>query len=132
MYELSINEEIQKKARESVIKVLEKNGNIYTYEAVNEMAYIEQCVNETLRKHSPALGTGRIAKEDYPIPNTNIVLEKGTAVIIPFSGIHLDSDIYPDPQKFDPNRFSPEEVEKRHPYAFLPFGEGPRICIGMR
>ncbi len=78
MYELSINEEIQSKARESAIKVLEKHGNQYTYESVNEMDYIEQCINETLRKHSPALGTGRIAKQDYPIPNTNIVLEKGT------------------------------------------------------
>lgn len=87
MYELSINEEIQQKARESVIKVLEKHGNSYTYEAINEMDYVEQCVNETLRKHSPALGTARIAKEDYPIPNTDIVLEKGTTVIIPFSGM---------------------------------------------
>lgn len=89
MYELSINEEIQSKARESAIKVLEKHGNQYTYESVNEMDYIEQCINETLRKHSPALGTGRIAKQDYPIPNTNIVLEKGTNVIIPFSGIFV-------------------------------------------
>lgn len=88
MYELSINEDIQRKARESVMEVLKKHGNTMTYEAVNEMDYIEQCVNETLRRHSPALGTGRIAKEDYQIPNTNIVLEKGTAVVIPFSGMN--------------------------------------------
>ncbi|KAG4072089.1 hypothetical protein HA402_015588 [Bradysia odoriphaga] len=132
MYELSINEDIQRKARESVIKVLEKHGNEYTYEAVNDMEYVEQCINETLRLHSPALGTARIAKRDYPIPKTNIIIEKGTTVTIPFSGIHLDPDIYPNPRKFDPDRFSPEEVEKRHPFAFLPFGEGPRICIGMR
>lgn len=91
MYELSINEEIQRKARESVKEVLKRHGNNLTYEAVNEMNYVEQCVNETLRKHSPALGTGRIAKEDYPIPNTDIVIEKGTRVLIPFSGmIHIN------------------------------------------
>lgn len=89
MYELSINEDIQRKARETAIKVLEKHGNAYTYESVNEMDYIEQCINETLRRHSPALGTARIAKQDYPIPNTDIVLEKGTTVVIPFSGIYL-------------------------------------------
>lgn len=92
MYELSINEEIQRKARESAIKVLEKHGNLYTYEAVNEMEYIEQCINETLRLHSPALGTGRVAKQDYPIPNTDIVIEKGTFVVIPFSGIFVVVD----------------------------------------
>lgn len=93
MYELSINEDIQRKARESVREVLKKHGNEMTYEAVNEMDYIEQCVNEALRKHSPALGTGRIAKEDYQIPNTDIVLEKGTPVVIPFSGMKGSTSI---------------------------------------
>jgi len=132
MYELSINVDTQKKARESAKEVLKKHGNNFTYEAVNDMDYIEQCVNETLRKHSPALGTGRIAKEDFRVPNTDIVIEKGMGVLIPAAGIHMDPEIFPDPQKFDPDRFSPEETEKRHPYSFLPFGEGPRICIGMR
>jgi len=132
MYELSINEDIQRKARDSVKEVLKKYGNDFSFEAVNEMHYVEQCINETLRKYSPAMGSGRVAKENYSVPNTNIVIEKGTKVFIPFSGIHLDPDIYPDPKKFDPDRFAPEEVKKRHPYAFLPFGQGPRICIAMR
>lgn len=82
--------------------------------------------------YPPAVTTRRITKEDYNIPNTKIVIEKGMGVIIPIYGIHHDPEIYPKPEVYDPDRFSPGEVEKRHQFAFLPFGEGPRICIGMR
>lgn len=44
----------------------------------------------------------------------------------------MDPEIYPKPEIYDPNRFSPEETEKRHFSSFLPFGLGPRMCIGNR
>lgn len=69
---------------------------------------------------------------NYKIPNSNVILEKDTSILVPIMGIHHDPEIYPDPDVFDPERFTKENIAKRHPYAWLPFGEGPRNCVGLR
>lgn len=74
----------------------------------------------------------RVALQNFCIPNTDIVLPKGTTVWIPVHAIHHDPKIYPEPDKFDPYRFNPEEVANRHQCSFIPFGEGPRVCIAKR
>jgi cytochrome P450 family 6 len=132
MFEFSINEEIQEKARQSVKDALTKHGGQLTYDSVADMNYLENCVNETLRKYPVVSSLQRTALKDYEIPDTKVVLKKDQPVIIPVHAIHHDESIYPEPEKFNPDRFLPEEVEKRHQYSYLPFGEGPRICIGMR
>lgn len=74
----------------------------------------------------PASFITREAKKDYHIPGTNLVIEKGLSVIIPVYGIHFDPEFYPDPHRFDPDRFKCEEKSKRNPMTWLPFGGGQR------
>lgn len=73
----------------------------------------------------------RVCNKDYPIPGSNITIKKGEQIVLPYRAIHHDPEYWPEPEKFDPERFSPENKAKRHRYAFLAFGEGPRNCVGM-
>lgn len=82
--------------------------------------------------HPPFANIGRVAVKDYKIPNTNQILQKGTSVLVPILSIHHDPEIYPDPETFDPERFSAEESKARNSVAWLPFGDGPRNCTGDR
>jgi cytochrome P450 family 6 len=132
LYELSKHQELQDKVREEVNAVLAKHEGKITYEAIQEMKYMDQVINETLRKYPPVPLLMRKCVQDYKIPGEDVIIEKGTGIMIPVLGIHYDKEYYPDPEKFDPERFTEENKNSRHHYAHLPFGEGPRICIGMR
>ncbi|KAI4459281.1 cytochrome p450 [Holotrichia oblita] len=132
LHELSFNQEIQDKLREEVREIYQKNNGKLTYEGLMEMKYMDEVVNETLRKYPPLPILNRVCSLDYTIPGTNITLPKGTKVIISTLGIQRDEEYYPDPMKFCPERFSEENKASRPNYTFLPFGEGPRVCIGLR
>lgn len=86
---------------------------------------------ETLRKHPPVPGTPRVCNKEYKVEGTNMILKPGMMIHIPFQGIQRDPEFFPDPEKFDPERFSEENKAKRPQLSFLAFGEGPRICIGI-
>ncbi|XP_029344138.1 probable cytochrome P450 6a13 isoform X2 [Acyrthosiphon pisum] len=86
--------------------------------------------HETLRKYPPLVALFRKASQTYRVPNSSLIIEKGQKIIIPIYAIHYDNKYYSDPEKFIPERFSAEEKAKRPSGVYLPFGDGPRICIG--
>ncbi|EFA12632.1 cytochrome P450 6a2 [Tribolium castaneum] len=132
LYELSRRPDLQQKLRDEINTVLSRYEGSITYEATQEMKYMDQVINEALRMYPPVPMLGRKCVKDYKIPDQDVIIEKGTSILIPVLGIHYDQEYYPDPKTFDPERFNEENRKARHHYAHLPFGEGPRICIGMR
>lgn len=82
--------------------------------------------------YGPVAMLVRKPSEDYEIPNSNLIIPKETLTLIPSTAIHIDPEINPEPDKFDPERFNEENKKNRHSIAHLAFGHGPRNCIGSR
>lgn len=132
LFELAKHKDILQKVQTDIDNTLAKHNNEWTYDCIQDMKYLEQVFEETLRLYPPAPALVRSAGRDYKIPGTNVIIEKGTQINIIIMGLHRDPKYFPNPMKFDPDRFSPEEKAKRLPFSYLPFGDGPRSCIGMR
>lgn len=78
---------------------------------------------ETLRKYPTLPFLNRICTKDYPIPNTDLVIKEGTPIIISHLGLMRDARYFPEPYKFDPDRFS-DSNPKYNANAYVPFGDG--------
>ncbi|EDW60860.1 probable cytochrome P450 6a14 [Drosophila virilis] len=133
LYELALQPDVQHRLREEIETVIKATADgELTYDAIGQMSYLEQVLAETLRKHPILPHLMRQTNQDYKVPGTDLVIEQETSIIIPVHSIHHDPDIYPDPERFDPSRFEPDAIKARHQFAYLPFGDGPRNCIGER
>lgn len=86
-------------------------------------------IKESLRLYPSAPFIGRVLEEDL-MTKEGYLLPKGVIVNIHIYDIHRNPKYWPEPDKFDPERFLPENCVNRHPYAFVPFSAGPRNCIG--
>ncbi|XP_074030046.1 cytochrome P450 6k1 [Leptinotarsa decemlineata] len=130
LHELCLNKDIQDNLRKEISETIGKYGEV-TYEAIQEMKYLRMCINETLRKYPIIPFLDRICKENYEVPNTNLIIEKGTPIYIPIYGLHMDGTHFPDPEKYDPDRFLKKNINGAG-FVYIPFGDGPRNCLGER
>ena len=131
-YELALHPEVQEKLFEEVESAVDSKGEI-NYETLSKLPYLDAVLSETLRMYPPVIRLERRAMTDrYKLGDTGLVLNKGQEIEIPVYAIHHSEEFYPNPDKFYPERFLPENRNQIKPYTYLPFGAGPRNCIGMR
>lgn len=129
LYELALNQKCQEKLYEEVCRTIGKDSEI-KLSALNEMEYFEQLFSETYRLHPIAPGVTRVCADDITVQG--IKFKKDMPVRIMASTMYSDESVFPNPEKFDPERFSRESRDQRHQFLFMPFGMGPRMCPGQK
>ncbi|KPJ14863.1 putative cytochrome P450 6a13 [Papilio machaon] len=132
LLELSGNPEILKRLHKEIDDVFGKCNEKITVDDIEELKYMDMVINEAFRKY-PTIGTiQRKCTKTTTLPVGEVKIEKDVQIIIPIYAIHRDEKYYPNPDLFDPERFSPKNISNVPKYGYLPFGEGNRICIGAR
>ncbi|XP_023948265.2 probable cytochrome P450 6a13 [Bicyclus anynana] len=127
LYQLAKDADLQSRLRAEIKECLERNNGL-NYEAVCAMRLVAQTYLETLRLHPPTPLTSRLCTAPCTLPGTDLKLKAREAVIIPIHCIQKDAEHFPEPEKFDPDRFK----DDLNPRGFLAFGDGPRSCPGAR
>ncbi|XP_049831914.1 probable cytochrome P450 6a14 isoform X1 [Schistocerca gregaria] len=136
-YELAVNPDIQQRVLKEIDSVLAESGEI-SYESLAKMKYLDRVLSETLRKYPPVPTLTRQVQRPYRLPGADgeaekgALLEPGVVVMVPAFSLHYDPTYFPEPHRFDPDRWTDEAKAALHPFVYMPFGEGPRFCIGMR
>lgn len=134
-YELAVTPDIQQKLYEEIHEMeIQLDGKHINYDALQKMKYLDQVVCESLRKWPPATTNDRICVKEYVLnlnDQTKLKIEKGTSLLFSAYGIHHDPKYFPEPDKFDPERFSDQNKNSILMGTYIPFGIGPRTCIGM-
>jgi cytochrome P450 len=125
-YLLSQSPEVEATLHEEVDRVL--GGRTPTMADIPSLPYVEKVVTESMRLYPPAWIIGRRALQDYAIGDY-LVPARGIVIISPYV-LHHDARHFPDPERFLPERWTPEFKAKLEPFAYCPFGGGARRCIG--
>ncbi|XP_076416420.1 cytochrome P450 3A2-like isoform X5 [Peromyscus maniculatus bairdii] len=129
LYLLATHPDIQKTLQEEIDETL-PNKESPTYDKVMEMEYLDMVLSETLRLYPITNRIFRTGKQDDKIGG--VFIPKGSLVMVPIYALHHDPEYWPEPEEFHPERFSKENKGNINPYVYLPFGNGPRNCLGMK
>jgi cytochrome P450 len=125
-YLLSQNPDCERRCHEEVNSVLQ--GRLPTAEDVPRLRYVEMVLAESMRLYPPAWAMGRFARNDFQLGEFR--LPARTTVLISQFVMHRDPRYFPDPLRFDPERFTADAKSKRAKFTYFPFGAGVRQCIG--
>ncbi|KAL7851842.1 hypothetical protein SRHO_G00176270 [Serrasalmus rhombeus] len=128
-YNIATNPETMKRLQKEIDRTFPDKAPVQ-YDAVMSMEYLEAALNESMRLYPIAARLERICKKTVEI--NGVTIPKGTTIMIPTFPLHRDPESWPDPDTFKPERFTKENKESIDPYTYIPFGVGPRNCIGMR
>ncbi|XP_019538184.2 probable cytochrome P450 6d4 [Aedes albopictus] len=131
MHELSHHPDVMKKLQTEIDEALVKSFGEITYDTVMQMQYLDLCVKETLRKYPGLPFLNRECTLDYKVPNSELLIRKGTQLVLPIYGFSMDETYFPEPERYNPERFD-EASKKYDEKAYYPFGDGPRNCIAYR
>uniref|UniRef100_A0A0K8TV46 unspecific monooxygenase n=1 Tax=Epiphyas postvittana TaxID=65032 RepID=A0A0K8TV46_EPIPO len=123
---------VQRKAQEEIDRVLAKHDNKLSYDSISELTYLRWCLDESLRIF-PSVGfLQRQCVRPYTFPDLKLSIDPGVIIMIPVEAYQNDPEIFPEPKEFRPERFDPEVFTAEQKMAYMPFGEGPRACVGER
>lgn len=124
------NQGVQDEMRKEIFDTFGNEDNV-DYDLLPKLQYTDRCIMEALRMNPPVfMFLNRVANRATQLGELSI--PKGLTVQVPVHYVHHNPELYPDPHKFDPDRFLPENRSKDHSVIWLPFGAGPRNCIGIR
>ncbi|XP_063696604.1 cytochrome P450 4d1-like isoform X2 [Culicoides brevitarsis] len=131
VYRLALNPDVQERAFNELQSLLGTDPDTpCSYNDLQEMKYLEMVIKEALRMHPSVPLIGRQTLEPMQIEGNYV--PAGVDINIPIYALHHNADVFPDPEKFDPERFTEEGQKMRNPYDYIPFSAGNRNCIGQR
>lgn len=124
LYEISKNSSIKRKVMKELNDLKDEE---FSYEKLAKLKYLENCINETLRKYPVIPILNRESMQDYKVPNTTYIIPKGTPCIIPVYALQRNPELFENPLVFNPDRF-----DQKNEFTTMSFGHGNRSCIGNR
>ena len=126
-YQLALNPTIQDKLTKEIKEYYDADPDASLYDASENIQYVTMVLNESMRMFLTTPDTSRECNKTCAL--NGVIMQEGVAISIPFACLHLNPEYWTDPNTFDPERFREPSYPK---FAYLPFGEGPRHCIGKR
>lgn len=136
LYYLAKNPEKQEKLYDELKRILPSTGEDITVEKLEDMKFLRACLKESMRLSPIAFGNSRRIPKDMVLSNYQV--PAGTNVLMMHGHLCLDEKYFPQAHKFQPERWmkgpngEPSESKQAHPFVYMPFGFGPRMCLGRR